>query len=128
MFRLRTLVLSFSVFIFSFLFIYQPALVRAQSIEDLRGIQSGIGGETPATVEENDDNYAVYVLVGAAVIAVALYYYLKWAEKKRPSSKKMKTAEKSSLEKKTGLVENATNEAISGNSAFVHEKLASDIK
>ncbi len=76
-----------SVFVFAFLLSYQPVMLRAQSVEDLQGIHEDIGGGGDYSTSDDSDDYTLYIIVGAAVIGVALYYYLKWVEKKRPSKK-----------------------------------------
>ncbi len=94
-----------SVLIFSFLFTYQPLLVHAQSIEDLQNIQEGIGGGNSEVAEGDNggDNYIVYVVLGAMVIGVGLYYYLQWAEKKRPSHKSKNNEKKLETKKENTI-------------------------
>lgn len=90
--------LWFSILIFAFLFSYEPMLIRAQSIEDLNGIHERIGGNGDVESADNSDNYALYVVIGAIAVGVGLYFFLKWAEKKRPS-KNLNRAEKEKSDK-----------------------------
>lgn len=96
--KFKNLSLCFSILIFAFLFSYEPMLVRAQSIEDLNGIHERIGGNGDVESADNSDNYALYVVIGAIAVGVGLYFFLKWAEKKRPS-KNLNRAEKEKSDK-----------------------------
>ncbi len=106
--RFKIFSLWFSVFVFAFLFAYQPMLVRAQSIEDLHGIHESIGGNETVASDNGDDNFTTYLIAGAVVVGIALYFYLKWAEKKRPSHKNKKAELKT--EKKLTLSEKQSDE------------------
>ena len=96
--KFKNLSLCFSILIFAFLFSYEPMLIRAQSIEDLNGIHERIGGNGDVESADNSDNYALYVVIGAIAVGVGLYFFLKWAEKKRPS-KNLNRAEKEKSDK-----------------------------
>ena len=78
-------------FIAVFLLLFQLTvganIVRAQSAN---GIKTGIGGGDISDLPPNqDNNVGYYVLAGAVVIGVGLYYYIKWHKNKfRKHSKK----------------------------------------
>ena len=96
--RIKTFSFWLSVFIFAFLLTYQPIVIKAQSVEDLHGIESGIGGGGEAApAEEDNTNYTVYIVAGALIIGLAVYYLVKYVEKKRPPLNKEQ--EKAQLEK-----------------------------
>ncbi len=118
--------LWFSILIFAFLFSYEPMLVRAQSIEDLNGIQERIGAGGDVESADNSDNYALYVVIGAIAVGVGLYFFLKWAEKKRPS-KNLNRAEKENSDKTEVVKKENSDLNFLSESKFNDEKLEENL-
>ncbi len=118
--------LWFSILIFAFLFSYEPMLIRAQSIEDLNGIHERIGAGGDVESTDNSDNYALYVVIGAIAVGVGLYFFLKWAEKKRPS-KNLNRAEKENSDKTEVIKKENSDVNFLSESKFNDEKLEENL-
>jgi hypothetical protein len=100
---------------------YEPLYLYAQSVEDLSGINSGIGGDTgEVTPADNSDNTTVYVIAGAVVIGIALYFYLKWAEKKRPPLENNEKTEKAETKSDTLVYRKAQARPLSAQKLFAN--------